>query len=89
MCELCTFSQIWSHNYIDGKHLFSSEGTTQGDPLAMAIYATSVIPLINAICDVMYSRRGLQMMPLRLDPQVGCVNGGLALSSWVLLMVTM
>ena len=37
--------------YIDGKHLFSSEGTTQGDPLAMAIYAISVIPLIDAIRD--------------------------------------
>ena len=24
--------------FIDGKHLLSSEGTTQGDPLAIAIY---------------------------------------------------
>jgi len=37
--------------FIDGKQLFSSEGTTQGDPLAMAMYAISVIPLIDAIRD--------------------------------------
>lgn len=37
--------------YIDGKHLFTSEGATQGDPLLMAMYAISVIPLIDAIHD--------------------------------------
>ena len=37
--------------FIDGKHLFSSEGTTQGNPLAMAMYAISVVPLIDAIRD--------------------------------------
>ena len=37
--------------FIDGKHLFSSEGTTQGDPLAMAMYTISVVPLIDAIRD--------------------------------------
>ena len=42
---------MFLYNHIDGKHLFSSEGPTQGDPLAMIMYAISVIPLIDAICD--------------------------------------
>ena len=37
--------------FIDGKLLLSSESTTLGDPLAMAIYAISVVPLIDAILD--------------------------------------
>ena len=37
--------------FIDGHHIFSSEGTTQGDPLAMAMYSISAIPLITALQD--------------------------------------
>ena len=33
--------QMFLYIAIDGKHLFSSEGTTQGDLLAMAMYAIS------------------------------------------------
>ena len=37
---------------IGGVELSSSEGTTQGDPVAMAIYATAVIPLILMVLEI-------------------------------------
>ena len=37
--------------FIDGRQLLSTEETTQGDPLAMAIYVISVLPLINTLCE--------------------------------------
>ncbi len=38
-----------SELFVDGSTLFSEGGTTQGDPLAMPMYALATIPLINQL----------------------------------------
>ncbi len=57
------------HLFIDGDTLLSSEGTTQGDPLAMPMYALGIKPLI------------LHMASIDSVKQVWCADDATALGS--------
>ena len=58
---ICPEIAIYVHNcyskpsrlfVLGGTEISSSEGTTQGDPIAMAIYATATIPIILLVLEV-------------------------------------
>ena len=78
--------------FVDGLTLASEEGTTQGDPLAMTMYALATIPLINRVGDSLIKtsfKYGMPMMHLLRGTFLPSDPGGITYHLLVQLLVTM
>ena len=61
--------------YVDGDVIYSNEGTTQEDPLAMPFYVWSTIPLIRRLPNNV-TQDSMQMMQMLMVKFHICICGG-------------